>query len=107
MIDLYFFSSEIPRKWLELKFRELGLDTYIQTYHFKFPYGIYGGKVRTAISYQTLEIPGRVVGMFGSVSEDPSFKLYPITLSPHVHQSFTSAAQLVYQRPSGVWIACD
>ncbi|XP_064640517.1 glycosylphosphatidylinositol anchor attachment 1 protein-like [Lineus longissimus] len=38
-------DSEIPHKWLKSKFREIGLDTYTQTYHFKFPYGIYGAQM--------------------------------------------------------------
>ena len=38
-------DSEIPHKWLESKFQELGLDTFVQNYSFKFPYQIYGGRV--------------------------------------------------------------
>lgn len=36
----------IPSEWLQNKFQELGLDTYVQNYSFKYPGGILQGKVR-------------------------------------------------------------
>ena len=38
-------SLNIPSRWLESKLRELGLDTYLQNFTFKYPVGILKGHV--------------------------------------------------------------
>jgi hypothetical protein len=60
---------------------------------------------RMVVNISLVETHGRVVRTFGSASKDPRFESwsYSITLSHMV----STAAPLVYQMPSGVWIACD
>ena len=48
MLRLASFIGSIPSSWLEAQLRQLGLDTYVQNFTFKYPVGILKGHV----SYQ-------------------------------------------------------
>jgi hypothetical protein len=106
---------EVPIWYTSISFQLIRTQTCVELMQVVYPYGSVlslcrpskssFGSLFPVSSITGVEIRGRVVRTFGPGSKGPGFK-FRLYRSLYLH-IYTSAARLVYQRTSGVWIGCD